>query len=103
MTIDSVAISASMASAEAVTPPRGRSLAEPAARRTAEEFEALFISQMLAPLFENLPDDGLFGGGPGAPIYRSLLVEEYGKVVARSGGIGLADAITREILRIQEA
>ncbi len=72
-------------------------------RRVAEEFEAVFISQMLAPMFQGLKTDELFGGGPGEDIYRSVLVEEYGKSIARAGGIGLSDAIQREILRLQEA
>ena len=57
---------------------------------------------MLAPMFEGLETDELFGGGPGEDIYRSILVEEYGKAIARSGGIGIADAVQREILRLQE-
>ena len=77
-------------------------LADEQVRRAAEEFEAVFISQMLAPMFEGLETDELFGGGPGEDIYRSILVEEYGKAIARSGGIGIADAVQREILRLQE-
>ena len=77
-------------------------MTEDAVRRAAEEFEAVFISQMMAPMFEGLETDELFGGGPGEDIYRSVLVEEYGKSIARAGGIGLSDAIQREILRLQE-
>ncbi len=72
-------------------------------RRAAEEFEAVFIAQMMAPMFEGLKTDELFGGGPCEDIYRSVLFEEYGKSIARAGGIGLSDAIQREILRLQEA
>ena len=72
-------------------------------RRAAVEFEAVFISQMMAPMFQGLETDELFGGGPGEDIYRSILIEEYGKSIARAGGIGLSDAIQREILRLQEA
>jgi Rod binding domain-containing protein len=72
-------------------------------RRAAEEFEAVFLAQMMAPMFEGLETDELFGGGPGEDLYRSVLVEEYGKSIARAGGIGLSDAIQREILRLQEA
>lgn len=74
-----------------------------AARQAAQDFEAVFIAQMLAPMFESLGTDALFGGGPGEEIYRSILVDEYGKAVARSGGLGIADTVQREILRIQEA
>ena len=71
------------------------------ARAAAEEYEALFLGQMMAPMFENL-DGGLFGGGPGEAVYRSMMVEQYGKTLARSGGIGIADAVEREILKMQE-
>lgn len=70
-------------------------------RAAAEEYEALFIGQMLAPMFENL-GGGLFGGGPGEAVYRSMMVEQYGKSIARSGGIGIADSVEREILKLQE-
>jgi Rod binding domain-containing protein len=29
-------------------------------------------------------------------------VEQYGKALAKSGGIGIADAVVREMLRAQE-
>jgi Rod binding domain-containing protein len=70
-------------------------------RRAAEEFEALFLTEMLSPIFDNL-ESGAFGGGPGERIYRSLLVREYATGIARSGGLGLADAVQREILKLQE-
>ncbi|HEY9536151.1 MAG TPA: rod-binding protein [Kiloniellaceae bacterium] len=72
------------------------------ARRVAEEFEALFLSEMLAPVFESTETDGLFGGGEGEKIFRSMMVQEYGKAIARSGGVGIADAVQREILKMQE-
>ncbi|MHA1158704.1 MAG: rod-binding protein [Alphaproteobacteria bacterium] len=77
-------------------------MTDEAVRRAAEEFEAVFIAQMLAPMFEGLETDELFGGGAGEDVYRSILVEEYGKSIARAGGIGLSDVIQREILRLQE-
>ncbi len=72
------------------------------AREVAEDFEALFLAQMLAPMFAGLRTEGPFGGGSAEKTYRSLLVEEYGKAVARAGGVGIADAVQREILKLQE-
>jgi Rod binding domain-containing protein len=71
-------------------------------RAAALEFESVFLAQMLAPMFDTLDSDSLFGGGPGEEIYRSILVEEYGKSIARAGGIGIADSIERELLKLQE-
>jgi Rod binding domain-containing protein len=100
--LSQIANTARAGQAERVTARLQGPLADEQVRRAAEEFEAVFISQMLAPMFEGLETDELFGGGPGEDIYRSILVEEYGKAIARSGGIGIADAVQREILRLQE-
>jgi len=75
---------------------------EERARKKGEEFEALFLSELLAPVFENLESEGMFGAGHSEEIYRSLLVDEYGKAIAENGGIGVAEAVQREILKLQE-
>ncbi len=77
------------------------------ARRTAihqaaEDFEAMFLSQMLAPVFAELGKDSLLGGGPGEQVYRSMMVQEYGKAIAGAGGLGIADTVEREMLKLQE-
>ena len=71
-------------------------------RKTAEDFEAVFLGQMLKPMFEGIETDGIFGGGQAEKMYRDLMVDEYGKAIAKSGGIGLADAVMREMLKMQE-
>lgn len=73
-----------------------------AIRQAAEDYEALFLAEMLAPIFETLETDGPFGGGNAERIFRSLLVQEYGKSLAESGGVGIADAVERELLKLQE-
>lgn len=82
--------------------PADSDLARRATMKASEEFEALFISEMLAPVFEGLNTEGLFGGGSAEKIYKSLMVQEYGKAIARAGGVGIADTVQREILRMQE-
>jgi len=73
-----------------------------AAREAAEDFEALFLAQMLQPMFKGIETDALFGGGPGEDVYKSMLVQEYGKAISRAGGVGIADAVQAEILKLQE-
>ncbi|MCH7887709.1 MAG: rod-binding protein [Proteobacteria bacterium] len=73
------------------------------ARRVAEDFEAFFLAQMIQHMFTGIPTDGPYGGGHAETIYRSLLSDEYGKLVSRAGGIGIADAVYREILKLQES
>lgn len=73
-----------------------------ATRETAEDFEAFFLSQVFSQMFSGLDVDPVFGGGPGETVFRSLMIEEYGKAVARSGGVGIADAVMRELITLQE-
>ncbi len=75
---------------------------ERAMRKAARDFEAVFIGQMLQPMFAGIKTDGIFGGGHAEEIFRSMLVEEMGKTIASSGGIGVADAVYRELVSIQE-
>ena len=72
------------------------------ARKVAEEFESYFLGQVLQPLFANLGAEEPFGGGATEEIWRSMQVDEYGKALARSGGIGIADHVFEQILRLQE-
>jgi Rod binding domain-containing protein len=72
------------------------------ARKTGIEFEEMFLAQMLQPMFDALPTDGAFGGGSGERMFRSFQVNEYAKAITKTGGIGIADAVTRHIISMQE-
>lgn len=86
----------------------GRAVSPEAARRTAEEFEAMFLAQMLAGLFQGSGgggEGGLGGGGAsglGGEAFEGMLRDEYARLISRAGGIGLADEIRREMLKLQE-
>lgn len=71
-------------------------------KKVAEEFEAVFLGQMLQPMFKNIEAAEPFGGSPSEKMWRTMQVEEYGKAIAKAGGIGIADAVFREILKAQE-
>lgn len=69
----------------------------------AKEFEAVFLSQMLQHMFAGVKMNPFSeGASPGEDIYKSMLVDEYGKILTRSGGIGIADHVRREMLKLQE-
>jgi Rod binding domain-containing protein len=71
-------------------------------RKTAKEFEAFFLTQMMEYMFEGIATDGPFGGGFSEGIFRSFMLQEYGKTLANAGGFGLGDAVMKEILTLQE-
>jgi len=88
---------------QTATPPAiGKQMTSAAAQAAAQKFEAFFLQQSFENMFEGTGNDSLFGGGQGEAIYRSLLLQEYSKVAAESGGIGIAAAVRREILSHQE-
>jgi Rod binding domain-containing protein len=77
--------------------------ATPAMRAAAEEFESVFLGQIMRGLTAGLTGRGLAGGGGDDDPFASMLQDEYAKLISRSGGIGLGDAVLREMLKIQEA
>lgn len=68
----------------------------------AEDFEAQFTTSMLQPMFEDIPVDPVFGGGKGEEMFRGLILGEYGKLMARTGQLGVADMVRHQMLQIQE-
>lgn len=70
--------------------------------KVAQDFESLFLSQMLQHVFADVKTDEVFGGGHAEDVYRSLLVDEYGKMITKTGGIGIADHVKRELMKLQE-
>ena len=74
-----------------------------AAHKSAEDFTSFFLSQSLESMYANVSPDSVFGGGNGEAVYRSLMLQEYGKIAAQSGsGRNIVDAVQAQILRLQE-
>lgn len=73
-----------------------------AINKTAKEFESMFMGQMLNLMFEDVPSDPLFGDKASDKIYRSMLLEQYGKEMAESSSLGIADQVRGELLKLQE-
>jgi len=71
--------------------------------KASKDFEGMFMSQMLQPMFDSMPVDPVFGGGHAEQIMRSFLVQEYGKIAAGSGKFGIAAAVKNEMIKAQAA
>lgn len=72
--------------------PAPSAAADAAAHKAAEGFEASFLAEMLQYTGLNAQPDS-FGGGVGEEAFGSLLTEQYAKLLAARGGIGLAERI----------
>lgn len=71
--------------------------------KAAGDFESMFLSEMLKPMFDQEETNPMFGGGQSEQIYRSMLVDEYGKQISKAGGIGIAKTVEKEMLAKQAA
>jgi Rod binding domain-containing protein len=72
-------------------------------QKAAEDFEAMAIGQLLAPMFETVDHSKtMFGGGDGEAAWRPMMVSALAKQMAAHGGLGLARPVMQQLLHIQE-
>ncbi len=69
-------------------------------RAAAQEFEAVFLAQLLAQINPLPASDGQGGGDNG--FFHDMFNDELAKLISRSGGVGVADAVMKEMLKLQE-
>ncbi|WP_086643322.1 rod-binding protein [Acetobacter sp. DsW_063] len=71
--------------------------------KAATDFEAMTTAQFLQPMFATVDESKeLFGGGAGEAAFKPMLITEMAKEMEKSGGLGLARSIYRQILAMQE-
>lgn len=64
-------------------------------RKAAEQFETLFANMMLKAMRDTVPENEL--AGHGGAMYQEMLDGEYAKLLTRTGGLGIADALVRQL------
>ena len=69
--------------------------------RTAQDFEASFLSVMLGQMFEGVSTGGPFGGGGAEATMRSFMTDAFARSMAQKGGVGLAPALQAQMLKLQ--
>jgi len=62
-------------------------------KKVAEEFEAVFIAQLLKIMRETIEESGMEGSGFGKSIYTELFDQEIALSMARRGALGIGDLI----------
>ena len=70
-------------------------------QKAAEDFESVFISEMLKPMMESVEIDENFGGGKGEEVFRGMMIQEIGKSIAKQGGFGIADQVRAHLIKMQ--
>jgi flagellar protein FlgJ len=70
--------------------------------KASQDFEGMFMAQMLQPMFETVGVDPVFGGGHGEEVMRGFLIQEYGKAMAKNSHFGIANAVRNELIVAQQ-
>ena len=68
---------------------------------TAQEFESMFLTEMLRPMFEMVEVNETFGGGRGEEVFRSFMLDEYGKQLSAGGGLDIAAMVKEQLIQMQ--
>lgn len=71
-----------------------------ALRRAAQDFEAQALGALLQPMFQGLDTRAPFGGGAAEGQWRPMLVDAIAKDLAKAGGLGIGEAVLRELTRL---
>jgi len=74
-----------------VAPAAAEAPAGEGVREAAEAMEGVFLSMLVEEMFK---DTESFGSNP---MYGGLATEKLGEELARSGGLGLTDLLTRQL------
>ncbi len=69
-------------------------------QKVAKDFEASFLSVMLGEMFRDV-SAGEFGGGQAEEAFKTMMTDSFAKSMTNHGGIGLAPALTRQMLTLQ--
>ena len=77
--------------AAAAAPATGSSTTDPQIRQAAEGFEGIFMSMLVDEMMKGTEV------ASANPVYSGLMTQKLGDQLARSGGIGLADILERQL------
>ena len=65
----------------------------------AEQFEALFLYQLMSEMRRTVPDTDLLGNRQAEKLFQSMLDQEMATHSAKSQGVGLAKMIYEQMSR----
>ncbi len=71
------------------------------AKSAAGEFESMFLNSMFEQMNTNVDGEGPFGGSGAQKVWRSFLTDQYAQMYAKAGGVGIANHVYDELLKLQ--
>lgn len=69
---------------------------------TAKSFESMFMAEMMQFMWTDNEVNETFGGGHAEEVWRGMMVQEFGSIASKGGGLGIADQVKAELIKVQE-
>lgn len=66
-------------------------------KKACNDFEAIFVKQMLTTMRKSIPKGGLFESGYEQEMFQSMHDDELAKSIASGKGLGIADALYNQV------
>lgn len=66
-------------------------------KESCQEFEAIFLSELLKSMRATVPKNSLLGESFGQDVFQSMLDDEYAKQTSRTSSIGLGDMLFQQM------
>lgn len=66
-------------------------------KAACQDFESLFVKQMLDSMRKTVTKSGLMDGGFGEEIYQDFLYDEYAKEIAQTANLGIAKMMYKQL------
>ena len=99
MPIKSLASTAAVAAPSSVPGRTGKKIDEKKLKRAGEDFEALFLNQLLQSMRRTVFKSKILGGeASGKEVYQSLFDQELSKKMAHQKGLGLGKMLVQKVL-----
>ncbi len=66
------------------------------AEKAAQEFEAIFVRQMLSAMTESLENASMLGDAPGSDWYQEMFLQKVAMGIAEKGDLGISKQIMKQ-------
>ena len=83
--------------------PGGKKIDEAKLKKASEDFEALFINQLMQSMRRTVLKSKFLADAPGKEVYQSLFDRELSKKMAQKGALGVGKIIYRKVLEHEKA
>ena len=97
--IDSAQMKLTTSNAEKMGRKAENAVDRDALRKSAKDFESIFVNMMLKSMRSSVQKSGFIDGGNAEEIYRGMLDQEYSQMMSKTDRIGLASTIERQLAR----